>query len=242
MGVSYIRSNFSPLVISLCISSAASVLAGVLIAVNILSPFKCKTLVVDFVINLCTVLCFAPLFVETVSHLVGRIFSRLPVKLAINAVIVILEISIAAMSCFILVPDIGEKDPDDHCKDARTHPLLVSSYCLNAALPMGIAVVTWITYCGGLDSRLKNRSVIECLTASLIAAFYIASLCSFLWAKDCSIGAWFLVIIATLPAFLTLHVFTFVARGALARRKELAGMKIGACNIFQLLIRLQCLL
>ena len=107
---------------------------------------------------------------------------------------------------------------------------------------MGIAVVTWITYCRGLDSRLKNRSVIECLTASLIAAFYIASLCSFLWAKDCSIGAWFLVIIATLPAFLTLHVFTFVARGALARRKELAGMKIGACNIFQLLIRLQCLL
>ncbi|XP_065829914.1 uncharacterized protein [Oscarella lobularis] len=222
LGVSDIRSIVSPLVISLCISSAASVLAGVLIAVNVLSPFKCKTLVVDFVINLCTVLCFAPLFVETVSHLVGRIFSRLPVKLAINAVIVILEISIAAMSCFVLVPDIGGKESADHCKDARTRPLLVSSYCLNAALAMGIAVVTWITYCRGLDSRLKSRSIIECLTASLIAAFYIASLCSFLWAKDCSIGAWFLVIIATLPAFLTLHVFTFVARGALARRKELA--------------------
>ena len=225
LGVSDIRRIFSPLVISLFMLSAAAVCTGVLVAVNILSPFECKTLVVDFVINLFTVFCFAPLFVETVAHLVDRIFSRPLVKLAINAVIVILEISIAAISCFIFVPDVGGKESEDHCKDARTRLLLVSSYFLNAALAMGIAVVTWITYCRGLESRLKSRSIIECLTTSLFAAFYIASLCSFLWAKDCSIGAWFLVIIATLPVFLTLHVFTFMARGALARRKELAGIK-----------------
>ncbi|XP_065830204.1 uncharacterized protein [Oscarella lobularis] len=84
------RSIFSPLVIFFFISSAASVCLGILIAVDILSPFKCKTLVIDFVINLYTVLCFALLFVETVAHLVGRIFSRLPVKLAISVVIVII--------------------------------------------------------------------------------------------------------------------------------------------------------
>ncbi|XP_065829979.1 uncharacterized protein [Oscarella lobularis] len=223
LGVSGIRSIFSQLVICFFIFSTASVLAGSLIAVNILSPFKCKTLVVDFVINLYTVLCFAMFFVETVAYLVGRILSRPPIKLAITAVIVILEISIAAMSCFVLVPD--GKESEDHCKDARTRPLLVSSYFLNAALAMGIAVVTWITYCRGLESRLKNRSVIECLTASLFAALYVASLCSFLWAKDCSTVVHFLVIIATFPAFLTLHVFTFMARGALARRKESADFE-----------------
>ena len=225
LGVSGIRSIVSPLVICFFIFSTASVLAGSLIAVNILSPFKCKTLVVDFVINLYTVLCFAMFFVETVAYLVGRILSRPPIKLAVTAVIVILEISIAAMSCFTFVPDAGGKEPEDHCKDARTRPLLVSSYFLNAALAMGIAVVTWITYCRGLESRLKNRSVIECLTASLFAALYVASLFSLLWAKDCSTLVQFIVIIATLPAFLTLHVFTFMVSGALTRRKESAGIK-----------------
>ena len=224
LGVSGIRSIVSPLVVCFFIFSTASVLAGILIAVNILSPFKCKTLVVDFVINLYTVLCFAMFFVETVAYLVGRILSRPPIKLVITAFIVILEISIAAMSCFVLVPD--GKESEDHCPDARTRALLLSSYFLNAALAMGIAVVTWITYCRGLESRLKNRSVIECLTASLFAAFYVASLCSFLWAKDCSTLVHFLVIIATFPAFLTLHVFTFMARGALTRRNELAGIKL----------------
>ncbi|XP_065830172.1 uncharacterized protein [Oscarella lobularis] len=226
LGVSNMRSIFSPLVIIFFIFSAASVFAGVLIAVNVLSPFKCKTLVIDFVINLYTVLCFSLLFVETVAHLVGRILSRLPIKLAINAIIVIFEILISAMSCFIFVPDVGEKEPEDHCIDARTRPLLVSSYFLNAALAIGIAVVTWITHRRGLESRLKSRSIIECLTASLFAAFYIASLCSFLWAKNDSIWAGFMVTIATFPAFLTLHVFTFMGRGALTRiRRELADLQ-----------------
>ncbi|XP_065829757.1 uncharacterized protein [Oscarella lobularis] len=219
------RSIFSPLVIFFFISSAASVCLGILIAVEILSPFKCKTLVIDFVINLYTVLCFALLFIETVAHLVGRIFSRLPVKLAISVVIVIIEILVSAMSCFIFVPDVGGKEPEDHCMDARTRPLLVFSYFLNAALAMGIAVVTCITHYRGLESRLRNTSIIECLTASLIAAFYVAAVSSFLWAKEGSIWAGFMVTVATFPAFLTLHVFTFMARGALARRRELAYSK-----------------
>ena len=180
---------------------------------------------IDFVINLYTVLCFALLFIETVAHLVGRIFSRLPVKLAISVVIVIIEILVSAMSCFIFVPDVGGKEPEDHCMDARTRPLLVFSYFLNAALAMGIAVVTCITHYRGLESRLRNTSIIECLTASLIAAFYVAAVSSFLWAKEGSIWAGFMVTVATFPAFLTLHVFTFMARGALARRRELACKK-----------------
>ncbi|XP_065830224.1 tyrosine-protein kinase Mer-like isoform X2 [Oscarella lobularis] len=129
------------------------------------------------------------------------------------------------MSCFIFVPDVGEKEPEDHCMDARNRPLLVFSYFLNAALAMGIAVVTCITHYRGLESRLRNTSIIECLTASLIAVFYVAAVSSFLWAKGCSIGTQLMVTIATFPAFLTLHVFTFMARGALSRRKELADFE-----------------
>ena len=59
----------------------ASVVVSLLVAVDVFSPFECKTLALDFVVNVPLVLCLAPFFVEALSHLFDGIIKRLQIRL-----------------------------------------------------------------------------------------------------------------------------------------------------------------
>ena len=209
-GLAAIRQNFASLLfIFPLLLTLASVLVSILVAVDGFSPCQCETLALDFVINALSVLCFAAVFVEALSCLVRGVFNRLQVKIVLVILICSLELIIAAIGSFRGIRPMKRTNAAEQCLVARSKAFPLLPYWINAAIVIGIAIVIWITYAKGYQSRLKGRSVIESGVASLLGILYIVGICLISWAGDCKSQAYWLVVLAAFPAMVTFYVTAF---------------------------------
>ncbi|XP_065844628.1 uncharacterized protein [Oscarella lobularis] len=213
--------------IFLALLTLASFLVSLLVAVNVFSPFECKTLALDFVVNFLSVLCLAPFFVETLGHLVGGMINRLQIKILLVAVLIIFEIVLAGIASFRFLPDDNVDDFNyKQCLNARSQILPIISYWINAVLALGTVIIIWVTYGKGYRSRLKNSLIVECGVATFLAILYIVAISIVLWVNDCKTQAQWLVVLAAFPGFMTCYIVTFMAwsrHSVSKRRKSLPG-------------------
>ncbi|XP_065830656.1 deleted in malignant brain tumors 1 protein-like isoform X2 [Oscarella lobularis] len=179
--------------------TASSFLFAILIA-TYFGPYS-TPLVVEAVVNADTVLCLSPFFTQTLFHLIGNSINRQARKFMFIAFIVIVEIVIGVLSSFIF--------SDSDCSEGDTFSSIVLSYWLNGALAMGSGLVIWITYFKEYKHRPKCQSFLECLTLTFLAALYLSALVTVTFEHDCKIQHHFMIVLATFPALLTLHVLTF---------------------------------
>ncbi|XP_065842857.1 uncharacterized protein [Oscarella lobularis] len=210
----------------------ASIFLSILVAVEVLSPFECKTLALDFVINVLSVFCLAPFFVGSLGHLVGGIINRLQIRLLLVAVLIIFEIVLASIASFFHLPDDNYR-LYDHCANARNQILSKISYLINAGLALACVIVIWITYEKGYPSLLKNRSTVECGVATFLAIFYIVSISIFLSVNNCRIQTPWLVVLAAFPGFMTWYICTFTAwrRHSVSKRRKLLSVEISESHL-----------
>ena len=201
----------------------ASVVVSLLVAVDVFSPFECKTLALDFVVNVLSILCLAPFFVEALSDLVDGIFKSLQIRLVFVTVLIIVEILFAGIASFLFLPDDKVVDLDhEQCLNARNQILPMISYSINAGLALECVIIIWVTYRKRFRNRLKIRSIVECGVVTLLAVFYIFALSIVLWVNDCKIQARWLVVLAAFPGFMTLYIGTLTAwnRPSLSKRRK----------------------
>ena len=221
--------------IYLALLTLASFLVSLLVSVNVFSPFECKTLALDFVVNVLSVLCLAPFFVEVLGHLVGGMMNRLQIKILLVAVFMIFEIVLAGIASFRFLPNKNIDDLDyEQCRNSRSQILPIMSYWINAGLALGTVIIIWITYGKGYRSRLKNSLIVECGVATFLAILYIVAISIVLWVNDCKTQAQWLVVLAAFPGFMTCHIVTFMALSRYSvsnRRESLPGEKPGIRNI-----------
>ena len=207
----------------------ASIVVSLLVAVDVFSPSECKTLALDFVVNVLSVLCLAPFFVEALSHLVDGIIKSLQIRLIFVAVLIIFEIVLAGIASFRFFPDDNVDDLDyEQCLNARNQILPIISYWINAGLALACVIIIWVTYGKGYQSPLNNRSIVECGLGTFLAIFYIVAISIVLWVNDCKIQAQWLVVLAAFPGFLTWYIGTFMAwsRHSVSKRSKSLSVEI----------------
>ena len=191
-----------------------SVALSFLVFVDVFSPFDCKILALDFAINAASVLCLAPFFVEVLLHAFCGMYNRAPIKVLLVAVIVIIEIVVAGVASF------RSSDSESECLDARSRPLVVVSYWINAGLAIGTVIIIWITHVKKYPSRLDGRSIVECVVATLLAVVHVVGISLVLWVNNDVVQAHWLVVLAAFPAMVTLYVASFLAWNKYKRRSK----------------------
>ena len=222
-----------------------SILLSLLISVDAFSAFECTSnIAVDFVINFFTVICVAVLFIEVLAHLANGMLNRIPVKIFLIGLIILIELIVSGVASFNVnsaqtesmsddgnsstaansstPPPFNPADPEG-CLDARSRPIVAFSYWFLIIFVVASVVVLWITHVKGYQSRLKRRSIVDLFIVSILAVFYLVSVCLVVWAPNCKMQAGFLVVLAAFPAMITLFIGSVMSR---RKYLEMKGLPI----------------
>ena len=232
-----------------------SILLSLLISVDAFSAFECTSnIAVDFVINFFTVICVAVLFIEVLAHLVNGMLNRIPVKIFLIGLIILIELIVSGVASFNVnsaqtesmsndgksstaansstPPPFNPADPEG-CLDVRSRPIVAFSYWFLIIFVVASVVVLWITHVKGYQSRLKRRSIVDLFIFSILAVFYLVSVCLVVWAPNCKMQAGFLVVLAAFPAMITLFIGSVMAR---RKYLEMKGLPIAITGKMMMII------
>ena len=224
--------------ILLLIVTAASILLSILIATDAVSALSCDHLVADFLVNIVGCVCYTVMLIAVLAKGIGKKLKRLKVKATIFLLLFVLQIILSSIGSFHIDNEKSSNITNaEQCVDARDHPLIYVSYCLNCIIILTSTIVFIATFKRVRIQRPKPPSWATPIMSFILTVIFLVLIAVFLWSGSCLVQVRLLVVLAVFPAFailsLILRIVVSLSYKKHVERKQSIVLPDGLNGTFQ---------